>query len=83
MGKFKLAFGIHNHQPVGNFEAVFHQAHHDAYLPFLKLLASFDGLGLSLHQSGILWDWQKQAEPEFFELVGQLVDSGRVELMTG
>ena len=23
MAKFKLAFGIHNHQPVGNFEAVF------------------------------------------------------------
>lgn len=83
MTRFKLAFGIHNHQPVGNFEEVFEEAHHKAYLPFLKLLQRFAGLSISLHQSGILWEWQRAAHHDYFELVSQLVKSGRVELMTG
>ncbi|UCC45573.1 MAG: DUF1926 domain-containing protein [Candidatus Zixiibacteriota bacterium] len=83
MSKFRLAFGIHNHQPVGNFEAVFEEAHQKAYLPFLKLLERFPEISVSLHQSGILWRWQKARHSEFFELVGRLVDAGRIELMTG
>jgi alpha-amylase len=83
MERFKLAFGIHNHQPVGNFTAVFEDAHQKAYLPFLKLLADYSDLRISLHQSGILWDWQKGAHPEYFELVGRMVDRGQLELMTG
>jgi len=83
MAKFKLAFGIHNHQPVGNFTAVFEEAHRRAYVPFLELIARYDNVNISLHQSGILWNWQKSTHPEFFELVGGLVDQGRVELMTG
>ena len=82
MGKFKLAFGIHNHQPVGNFEAVFEEAHQRAYLPFLKLVSSHD-VSISLHQSGILWNWQKRVHPEFFEVVRGMIDRGQVELMTG
>lgn len=83
MSKFKLAFGIHNHQPVGNFDSVFETAHRDAYLPFLQLLKSYDGLSLSLHQSGILWEWQKKHHPEYFALVRSLISSKRLELMTG
>ena len=83
MNKFKLAFGIHNHQPVGNFQAVFEDAHQKAYLPFLELLDQFKSITLSLHQSGILWRWQERNHPEYFELVGRLVDQGRIELMTG
>ena len=83
MGRFTLAFGIHNHQPLGNFTAVFDEAHRRAYRPFLELVAGYDDLRLSLHQSGILWEWQKEADPDFFELVGGLVDRGRLELLTG
>ena len=83
MAKFKLAFGIHNHQPVGNFEAVFEYAHLNAYMPFLKMIESFPGLSLSLHQSGILWDWQERKHPEYFELVARLLEKGQLELMTG
>ncbi|MDF1543511.1 MAG: DUF1926 domain-containing protein [bacterium] len=83
MDKFKLAFGIHNHQPVGNFTAVFEEAHQRAYLPFLELLSKFEEIRISLHQSGILWDWQKQTHPEYFRLVGSMVDRGQIELMTG
>jgi len=83
MTKFRLAFGIHNHQPVGNFTAVFEEAHRKAYQPFLELLGEYPSLRISLHQSGILWDWQKAVHPDYFELVGGLVDRGQVELMTG
>jgi len=83
MAKFKLAFGIHNHQPVGNFEAVFEEAHRKAYQPFLDLVSQFPRLRFSLHQSGILWRWQERAHPEYFEHVGAMVDAGQVELMTG
>ncbi len=83
MAKFRLAFGLHNHQPVGNFEAVFEEAHHKAYLPFLNLMADYPNIHFSLHQSGILWRWQKRAHADYFQLVGELVDSGQVELMTG
>lgn len=83
MPKFKLAFGIHNHQPVGNFEHVFESAHNQAYLPFLKLVNSHKNFRMSLHQSGILWDWQKAHHPEYLKLVGQMVKNGQLEIMTG
>ncbi|RKX29705.1 MAG: hypothetical protein DRP47_01020 [Candidatus Zixiibacteriota bacterium] len=83
MSKFKLAFGIHNHQPVGNFQAVFEEAHTNAYQPFLELLKQAEHMRISIHQSGILWHWQQEAHPEYFQLVGELIDRGQVELMTG
>ena len=83
MSKFTLAFGIHNHQPVGNFDGVFEDAHQKSYLPFLRLLESFPNIRLSLHQSGILWNWQKEHHPDYFELVGRLVDRRQIDLLTG
>jgi len=83
MSKFKLAFGVHNHQPVGNFEHVFQQAHGQAYWPFLKLVSSHKNFRMSLHQSGILWDWQKQNHPEYLKLVKKMVDNGQLEILTG
>jgi len=81
--KFKLAFAIHNHQPVGNFAAVFDKAHKSCYLPFLEMAKRYPSFRFSLHQSGILWDWQKEHYPEFFSLVGEMVDSGQIELLGG
>ncbi|HWR82671.1 MAG TPA: alpha-amylase/4-alpha-glucanotransferase domain-containing protein [Candidatus Deferrimicrobium sp.] len=83
MAKFRLAFGVHNHQPVGNFQSVFEQAHENAYQPFLQLLQSFPSIGLTLHQSGILWRWQEENHPEYLELVRGMVVRGQIELMTG
>lgn len=83
MTKFRLAIGLHNHQPVGNFDHVFEEAHQQAYRPFLELFANYPKISLSLHQSGILWDWQEKHHPEYLDQVRQLVQSGRIELMTG
>ena len=35
MGQVQLVLVIHNHQPVGNFDAVFREVTERAYLPFL------------------------------------------------
>ncbi len=83
MQKFKLAIGLHNHQPVGNFDSVFDEAHNNAYMPFLKLFRQFDNLRLSFHQSGILWKWQEKRYPEYFDIVQKLLYEDRLELMTG
>ncbi len=83
MSTFRLAIGIHNHQPVGNFQAVFDEAHRRAYFPFLDLVRQSPNLRISLHQSGSLWEWQKKAHPEFFRFVGKMIDSDQVELLTG
>lgn len=83
MAKFTLAFGLHNHQPVGNFESVIADAHARSYAPVLELVSRYPQLRLSLHQSGILWRWQQRNRPDYFDLVRSLIASGQVELMTG
>lgn len=83
MEKFKLAIGLHNHQPVGNFDHVFEESYSLAYLPFIKLLQQYENIRLSLHQSGILWNWQEKNHPEFLDKVKKLVKQNRIELMTG
>ncbi len=80
---FKLAFALHNHQPVGNFNAVFEEAHNKCYKLFPELVARYPNFRFSLHQSGILWEWQKKHHPEFFKTIGDLVDRGQVELLSG
>ncbi len=83
MARFKLAFGLHNHQPIGNFDAVFEEAHQKAYLPFAKLVSTLEDFYFSLHQSGILWRFQERNHGDYSRLVGKLVDRGQTELMTG
>jgi len=54
MGKFKLAIGLHNHQPVGNFDHIFEEAHNQAYLPFIK----YSGTGRKKTDPNF-WRWSK------------------------
>ncbi len=83
MSKVKFCFGIHNHQPVGNFGWVVEDAYRKSYLPFLQLLERHEFFRISLHCTGILYDWMKQNHPEGLTLIGKLVDRGQVELLTG
>lgn len=83
MDKFKLAFAIHNHQPVGNFDYIFEYAHQKAYASFLELLKQYPDFRISLHQSGILWDWQEKKHPQYLELINDLIKQRQLSLMTG
>lgn len=83
MKKIKFAFGIHNHQPIGNFEQVFEKACKKCYSPFLELLEKYPFFKLSLHYCGILFDWLFDNHPELVEKLKVLVRKGQVELLTG
>ena len=83
MKKIYFIFGIHNHQPVGNFEHVFHWACKNAYLPFFKVLKEYPDVKITLHYSGILFCWIKKNYPVLFEDIVSMVNSGQVEVMTG
>jgi len=81
--RISLVFGIHNHQPVGNFEHTFEEAYQQAYVPFLKAMAENPWFPFSLHMSGGLWEWIEGRHPELLDLVRGMCARGQVELLTG
>ncbi len=83
MKRVKFCFGIHNHQPVGNFGWVIEEAFQKSYSPFLVLLEKYPGIRISLHFTGILYDWMREFHPEGMALIKTLVQRGQVELLTG
>lgn len=83
MGKIYFAFGIHNHQPVGNFEFVIEDAYQRAYLPFLDVLEGHPGIRIAMHFSGILLDWLAEHHPDYVERLAGLVRKGQVEMIGG
>jgi alpha-amylase len=83
VSKIFFAIGIHNHQPIGNFEFVFDEAYRKAYRPFVELLKDHTNIRVGLHYSGILLEWLDAAYPEFLDDVNELVQRGQVELIGG
>lgn len=83
MKKVKFIFGIHNHQPVGNFDFVFEDAYQQSYLPFLQVLERHPGVRMAIHFTGILLDWLEIHHPELLELVRRLTERGQLEVMSG
>ncbi|MFQ5650828.1 MAG: alpha-amylase/4-alpha-glucanotransferase domain-containing protein [bacterium] len=83
MKKINIAFGIHNHQPVGNFDFVFEEAYKKAYSPFLELLERHPKIRMAQHYTGILLQWLLEHEPEFVPRLRKLVETGQIEMMTG
>ena len=83
MEKVAFLFCVHNHQPVGNFLHVVENAYEKAYLPFIEVLKKYPFMKISIHYSGILWDFFKDHRPEFLETLRELVKKGQLEMMTG
>ncbi|HET8576249.1 MAG TPA: alpha-amylase/4-alpha-glucanotransferase domain-containing protein [Methylomirabilota bacterium] len=76
-------FGVHNHQPAGNFESVVEDVVARAYQPFLTTLREVAGVPLTVHCSGGLLTFLRERARATFDLLGRLVADGRVELLTG
>lgn len=79
----RLVFGVHLHQPVGNFDHVFAQHLEEVYLPFLRKTVDRSFGPIVLHCSGPLLDWL-EARPEgsrYLDLLGRQVSDGNVELL--
>lgn len=83
MKRIKFAFGIHNHQPVGNFDFVFEHAYQHSYQPLLETLSGFPRFKVNLHYTGILLEWIERHHPDHFDLIRNMVASGQAEMMSG
>jgi hypothetical protein len=78
-----FCLGIHNHQPVGNFDSVLVEADAHAYRPFLERLRARPEVRLTVHWTGSLLAWLRAHAPATYDLLGALVAKGQVELLTG
>ncbi|MDH5543204.1 MAG: DUF1926 domain-containing protein [Nitrospinota bacterium] len=83
MNKIYFLFGLHNHQPVGNFEHVFEEAFEKCYSPLLDTLNRFPSVRLSLHHSGPLLEWIEKNRPEYLDRMKEMVSANRVEILGG
>ena len=76
-----FVFGVHLHQPVGNFDYVFAQHVRDVYRPFLERAAAAQMGPLTVHVSGPLFDWLEQHDAPFLDFLGRQVTDHGLELL--
>jgi hypothetical protein len=81
--KVSLLFGVHAHQPAGNFEHVIDDAHARCYKPFIETLHRYPGFKLSVHFSGWLLDFLLRRYPKDLSLLAEMVSRGQVEMFGG
>ncbi len=81
MAAIRFVFGLHLHQPVGNFDQVFEQHVEDVYRPIIERLAERDFLPLVLHLSGPLLEWLEEHDTSYLDLLGRLVADRKIELL--
>jgi hypothetical protein len=77
----RFCFGLHLHQPVGNFGYVFEQHVREVYRPFLEHVRAQSFFPITLHVSGPLIEWLDQHEPSLLDDIADLARDGRVELL--
>jgi 4-alpha-glucanotransferase/alpha-amylase len=75
-----LLFGVHAHQPAGNFPAVIDHAHERCYGPFLRTMADYPAFRFSVHFSGPLLDDLATRYPDDIALLQRMVSRGQVEM---
>ncbi|MDO8413140.1 MAG: DUF1926 domain-containing protein [Gallionellaceae bacterium] len=78
-----LLFGVHAHQPVGNFPEVVDDAHERCYKPFLHVLYRYPEFRFAVHFSGWLLDYLYQKYPQDMRLLTKMVQRGQVEMFGG
>ncbi len=76
-----LLFGVHAHQPVGNFTEVLDDAHRRCYGPFIRTLYRYPRFRFAAHFSGWLLDYMLRAYPEDMALLKHMVTRGQLEMV--
>jgi 4-alpha-glucanotransferase len=79
----KLVFGVHDHQPVGNFGWVIEEIYEKSYAPFLDVAEQHPDFRFCLHVTGPLFEWMDEFRPEWLDRVRTMVEAGRVEILGG
>ena len=80
MARLSLLFGVHAHQPAGNFPEVLEHAHDRCYRPFLEILHRHPDFRFAVHFSGPLLDYLVAEHPEDMQLLDDMVRRGQVEM---
>jgi hypothetical protein len=81
--KVSLLFGVHAHQPAGNFESVLDDAHARCYKPFIETMYRYPAFKLSAHFSGWLLDYLLKRYPADMAKLAEMVQRGQVEMFGG
>jgi len=74
-----LLFGVHAHQPVGNFPAVIDDAHLRSYGMFLRVMERYPEFRFSVHFSGWLLDVLFERFPDDMARLAAMTRRGQVE----
>lgn len=77
----RFCFGLHLHQPVGNFDSVFRDHLAAVYNPLLQGLEDGRLWPVTIHVSGPLLDWLERHAGEWVDRLGGHVQDGRIELL--
>jgi alpha-amylase/alpha-mannosidase (GH57 family) len=80
MAPIRFVFGVHLHQPVGNFDHVFEQHVTDVYRPILEHLPKRGFGPIVLHLSGPLLEWLEAHDTAYLDWLGGLVADRQVLL---
>lgn len=78
-----FSLGIHNHQPVGNFDFVIEKAYQMSYKPLIDFFFNYPKFPLNVHFSGYLLLWLEKNHPEYFERLKVMSERGQVEFLSG
>jgi 4-alpha-glucanotransferase len=81
--KVTFIFGVHNHQPVGNFGHVFEELFKKSYEPFLHILHRHPKVKCTFHVTGPLLEWLEQNRPPYFHMLKKMAGRGQIEFFTG
>ena len=77
----RFVFGLHLHQPVGNFDHVMSDHVRDVYRPILERASAAGFFPLTLHVSGPLLEWLEQHDAPWLDMVGRLAADKKLELL--
>lgn len=83
MKKVTFIFGVHDHQPVGNFGKVFEDLYRQSYEPFARILHRHPQVKCTFHVTGPLLEWLEENRPDYFRLLKEMADRGQIEFFTG
>jgi len=83
MKTVNLVLGVHNHQPIGNFDHVFQYGYEKAYRPFLDVLECHQSIRFAFHNTGCLLDWIAERHPDYLDRLRALVANGQAEILGG
>lgn len=83
MRPLDFTIGVHNHQPVGNFDHVFEESYKMCYEPQMTVLKEHPGVRMAIHHSGPLLEWIEKNRPKYFDMIAKMAESGQLEILSG